>query len=143
VLCRSVSSPFRLVLYLPSSFSLFSAYFRHVSKICRTVIISVAQTQHSLFILEIRRLIRKALKPILPVLSYVSSALSALSLPLYSIRVPFNSTSINTLRYALFLPFYQRLAYLSPAIYLRSACKLPSVISKLLTYSSLLLSEVF
>jgi hypothetical protein len=103
--CGSVSSSFRLVLYLPSSFSLFSAYFRHVSKICRTVIVSVAQAQHLLFTLGTWRSARKALKPILLVLSYVSSALSALSLPLCSIRVPFNSVSINALRCALFLLF--------------------------------------
>jgi hypothetical protein len=105
-LYRSVSSLFRLVLYLSSSSSLFSAHFRHVSKICRTVIVPVTQAQHSLFTLETRRLVRKALKPILLVLSYISSALSALSLPLYSIRVFFNSASINTLRCALFLLFY-------------------------------------
>jgi hypothetical protein len=105
-LCRLVSSPFRLVLYLPSCSSLFSAYFRHVSKICRTVIISVTQAQHSLFILETRRLVRKALKPILLVLNYISSALSALSLSLYSIRVLFNGASINAFRCALFLSFY-------------------------------------
>jgi hypothetical protein len=105
-LCGSVSSPFRLVLHLPSSSSLFPAYFRHVSKICRTVIVPVVQTQRSLFTLGTRRLVRKALKPILLVLSYVSSALSALSLPLCSIRVLFNGASINTFRCALFLLFY-------------------------------------
>jgi hypothetical protein len=104
--CRSVSSPFRLILHLPSSSSLFSAHFRHVSKICRTVIVSVTQAQRLLFTLETRRSARKALKPILLVLSYVSSTLSALSLSLCSIRVPFNSASINALRCALFLPFY-------------------------------------
>jgi hypothetical protein len=102
----SVSSPFRLVLYLPSSSSLSSAHFEHVSKICRTVIISIAQAQRSLFTLGTQRSTRKALKPILPVLNYISSALSALNLPLYSIRVLFNSAFINTLRYALFLSFY-------------------------------------
>jgi hypothetical protein len=142
-LCGSVSSSFRLVLYLSSSFSLSPAYFRHVSKICRTVIVSVMQAQRSLFTLGTRRLVRKALKPILPVLSYVSSALSALSLPLCSIRVLFNSASINALRCALFLLFYQRLVHLSPAIYLRSACELLSVVSKLLIYSFLLLLGVF
>jgi hypothetical protein len=105
-LCRLVSSPFRLVLYLPSFFSLFSAHFRHVSKICCTVIIPVTQAQRSLFTPETRRLVRKALKPILLVLSYISSVLSALSLPLCSIRVSFNSAFINALRCALFLPFY-------------------------------------
>jgi hypothetical protein len=106
ILCGLVSSLFRLVLYLPSFSSLFPAYFRHVSKICRTVIVSVTQAQHSLFTLGTRRSVRKALKPILLVLSYISSALSALSLPLCSIRVPFNGAFINTLRCALFLPFY-------------------------------------
>jgi hypothetical protein len=105
-LYRSVSSPFRLISYLPSSSSLFPAYFRHVSKICRTVIVPVTQTQRSLFILGTRRLVRKALKPILLVLSYISSALSALNLSLCSIRVLFNSASINALRCALFLLFY-------------------------------------
>jgi hypothetical protein len=142
-LCRSVSSPFRLVLYLPSSSSLSSAHFRHVSKICRTVIVPITQTQHSLFTPGTRRSARKALKPILPVLSYVSSTLSALSLSLCSIRVSFNDASINALRYAPFLLFYQRLAHLSPAIYLRSTCELLSIISKLLTYSFLLLLRVF
>jgi hypothetical protein len=104
--CRSVSSSFRLVPHLPSSSSLSPAHFGHVSKICRTVIVPVAQAQHSLFTLGTRRSARKALKPILPVLSYVSSALSALSLSLCSIRVPFNGASINALRCALFLPFY-------------------------------------
>jgi hypothetical protein len=106
VLCGSVSSLFRLVLYLPSSSSLFSAYFGHVSKICRTVIVLVTQAQHSLFTLGTRCLVRKALKPILLVLSYVSSVLSALSLLLCSIRVSFNGASINALRCALFLLFY-------------------------------------
>jgi hypothetical protein len=141
--CGLVSSPFRLVSYLPSSSSLSSAHFGHVSKICRTVIVPVAQAQRSLFTPGTRRLVRKALKSILPVLSYVSSVLSALSLPLCSIRVPFDGVSINALRCALFLPFCQRLAHLSPAIRLRSACESPSVISKLLTYFSLLLPEVF
>jgi hypothetical protein len=104
-LCGSVSSSFRLVSYLPSSSSLFSAYFRHVSKICCTVIVPVTQAQHSLFTLGTRRLVRKALKSILLVLSYVSSALSALSLSLCSIRVPFNGAFINALRCALFLLF--------------------------------------
>jgi hypothetical protein len=141
--CGSVSSPFRLVPYLPSSSSLSSAHFRHVSKICRTVIVSVTQAQHSLFTLGTRRSVRKALKPILPVLSYISNALSALSLLLYSIRVLFNSAFINALRYALFLPFCQRLAYLSPTIRLRSTCELLSIISKLLTHFFLLLLEIF
>jgi hypothetical protein len=127
--CRSVSSSFRLVLYLSSSSSLFPAYFRHVSKIYRTVIVPVTQAQRSLFILGTRRSVRKVLKLILPVLSYVSSALSALSLPLCSIRVPFNGASIKALRCALFLLFYQRLAHLLPAICLRSACESPSVVS--------------
>jgi hypothetical protein len=142
-LCGSVSSPFRLVLYLPSSSSLFPAYFGHVSKIYRTVIILVVQAQHSLFTLETQHSARKALKSILLVLSYISSALSALSLPLYSIRVFFNSASINALRCALFLLFCQHLAYLLSAIRLRSVCKLLSVISKLLTHFSLLLLKVF
>jgi hypothetical protein len=142
-LCGSVSSPFRLVPHLPSSSSLSPAHFGHVSKICRTVIVPVAQAQRSLITPGTRRSARKALKPILLVLSYVSSALSALSLPLCSIRVPFNGASINALRCAPFLPFCQRLAYLSPAIRLRSACELLSVVSKLLIYFSLLLSEVF
>jgi hypothetical protein len=142
-LYRSVSSPFRLIPYLPSSSFLSSAHFRHVSKICRTVIVPVTQAQHSLFTLGTRRSVRKALKSILLVLSYISSALSALSLPLCSIRVPFNSASINTLKYALFLFFCQHLVYLLPAIHLRSTCELLSVISKLLTYFFLLLLEVF
>jgi hypothetical protein len=104
-LCRLVSSLFRLVSYLPSSSSLSSASFRHVSKICRTVIVPVTQAQHSLFTLETRRLVRKALKPILLVLSYISSALSALSLLLCSIKVSFNSAFINAFRCALFLFF--------------------------------------
>jgi hypothetical protein len=98
VLCRLVSSFFRLVFYLPSFSFLFPAYFRHVSKICRTVIISITQTQHLLFTLKTRRLVRKILKHILLVLSYISSTLSALSLPLYSIRVSFNSAFINAFK---------------------------------------------
>jgi hypothetical protein len=104
--CGSVSSSFRLVPHLPSSSSLSPAYFGHVSKICRTVIVLVTQTQRSLFTPGTRRSVRKALKSILLVLSYVSSALSALSLSLCSIRVLFNGASINALRCALFLPFY-------------------------------------
>jgi hypothetical protein len=106
VFCRLVSSPFRLVSYLPSSSSLSPAYFRHVSKICRTVIVPITQAQRSLFILGTQRSVRKALKPILLILSYISSVLSALSLLLYSIRVLFNSAFINTLKCALFLLFY-------------------------------------